>query len=386
MYNGLNMDYTKIIDKVFSQINGVRFDVRLWDDSVVEYGEGTEKEFTLIFKTLVAAKRILSDGALGFGEAYMDGSLQIDGNLEAYLRLRHQFKQIKPTPRLVIATLLAKSASKNRKNDISYHYDLGNDFFALFLDHKTMSYSAGLYNDDKDSLESAQQKKIEYVCDSLELPQKSSILDLGSGWGGFATYAVKKYNWNITCCTLSKKQIEYCNHLFAERSVKNDISMEYRDMINDLPHGKFDGIVMLESIEHVGQANLAGFVEQLSSRLKSGGAAYIQMTGRYQMKQVDSWTLKYVFPGGYLPSKQEIIDAAESAGLNVTDFVDDTESYILTMTEWIKRFEHNRDVIIKMFDEPFYRLWELWMHGAKVAFELNTMNLFRIKLQKPPIV
>jgi cyclopropane-fatty-acyl-phospholipid synthase len=271
----------------------------------------------------------------------------------------------------------------DRKDQIAYHYDLGNEFFKLILDHKTMSYSAGLYKTGKEELATAQQNKIKLVCEWLDLPNGATVLDLGSGWGGFATYAAQKHKWRITACTLSKEQLTYCNKLIKARSLQKLISMDYRDMIIDLPKGQFDAIVMLESIEHVGKQRLSQFIGELQKKLKPGGILYIQTTGRYKPKQVDKWTLKYVFPGGYLPAKQELLDAASNNGLEVEKFVDDTPSYIFTMTEWIKQLEQNRSTIEKMFDASFYRLWELWMHGAKVAFEVNSMNLFRIKMRKP---
>ena len=139
---------------------------------------------------------------------------------------------------------------------------------------------------------------------------------------------------------------------------------------------------MLESIEHVGQERLEPFFVNLSKILKPGGTLVLQLTGRYISKRVDKWTLKYVFPGGYLPSRDELTKAAHEAGLILEDFRDDTPDYIKTMAVWIKNLEANKEEIEKKFGSSFYRLWYLWMHGAKVNFETNSMNLFRIKLTK----
>ncbi len=378
------MDYSKVIDEIFSQIKGVRFNILLWNNKILKYGQGKNISFTLIFKDVRAAKRLLSQGALGFGESYMDGKVQIEGDLEAYLKLRHQFKNIKPSLRLALATILAsRSIPKDRKDQIAYHYDLGNSFFGLFLDKETMSYSAGLYIEGKESLATAQRKKIELICNWLDLPKGSSVLDIGSGWGGFAAQAAQKKNWSITCCTLSKKQVAYCKRLIKEKSLQKNISIEYRDMVDDLPAKEFDAIVILEAIEHVGKHQLDSFIAGVYKRLKPGGVLYIQTTGRYKPKPVDKWILKYVFPGGYLPAKPELLDAAGAAGFTVEKFVDDTLSYILTLTEWIKQLEDNQSKIVQKFGQSFYRLWTLWMHGAKVSFEMNSMNLFRIKLRRP---
>ena len=314
----------------------------------------------------------------------MEGHLRVEGDLEAYLRLRHQFKHVRRSLLLTLATFAAVwSTPHNRKDQIAYHYDLGNDFFQMILDHKTMSYSAGRYEKNSEDLESAQQKKLEFVCHWLNLSDGASVLDLGSGWGGFASYAAKSLRWNIAGYTLSNAQLEYCRKLVEENHLEKFISLEYRDMLEDLPATQFDAIVMIESIEHVSQQRLAPFLRQLHEVLKPGGSLYIQATGRYKSHRLDRWTQKYVFPGGYLPAKEELLTAAIQAGFTIEEFKDDTPDYIRTMTEWIRNLESHRADIEKKFGQPFYRLWELWMHGAKVAFEINSMNLFRMRFRRP---
>lgn len=245
-----------------------------------------------------------------------------------------------------------------------------------------MSYSSGKYDNGINTLEQAQQKKLEFICNWFELPSGSSILDLGSGWGGFARIATQVFNWRVTGYTLSKAQLEYCQKELMSQHLDKLLSFEYRDMTKPIKK-KFDGILVLEAIEHVGKDNLSTFFKTTAQALKPGGRLIIQTTGRYQPHRVDRWTLKYVFPGGYLPAKGELFTSASAAGLIIEEFQDDTQSYIRTITEWIKRLEsHERD-IVKMFDEPFFRLWKLWMHGAKVNFELGEMSLFRLRLRKP---
>ena len=378
------MNYSRVIDEIFSQFNGPRFSIKLWDGSERYYGSGTSTAFTLVIDDAITAQRLLAQGALGFGEAYMEGRLRIEGDLEAYLRLRHQFKYVRGSLRLLWATFLAsRSIPRDRKDQIAYHYDLGNDFFQMILDHETMSYSGGRYETGSESLASAQLKKLEFICNWLDLPAGASVLDLGSGWGGFASHAAKKFKWKIIGYSLSNAQLEYCRKNIKKNRLEHLISFEDRDMGEDLPNHQFDAIVMLESIEHVGQQRLAPFFNRLKQTLKPGGSLYIQATGRYKPRPVDRWTLKYVFPGGYLPAKEELLTAASQAGLEIEEFRDDTPDYLLTMTEWIKNLESHRADIERKFDPSFYRLWELWMHGAKVAFEINSMNLFRVRLKRP---
>ena len=378
------MDYARVVDEIFSQIKGVRFAVRLWDGRKREYGSGRKRAFTLVFHSELAAKRLLSQGSLGFGECYMDGSLQVEGSLANYLELRHKFKKVKPSAYMTAAAVLAKrTIPKDTASQISYHYDLGNDFFKLLLDKKTMSYSCGLFESGKETLVQAQQNKLKLVCDWLDLPPGSKVLDLGCGWGGFATYAAAKRGWHITSCTLSKEQLRYCEKLVARKGLESQIKLKYIDMLRELPGGQFDAIVMLESIEHVGKKRLNGFIEKLYASVKPGGVVYIQTSGRYQPKSLDKWTLKYVFPGGHLPSQQELVDDATQAGFKLTSFVDDAPSYVKTIDAWTHNLADNKKQVEAMFDESTYRLWELWTLGAKVGFEVGSMGLFRIKLTRP---
>ena len=251
----------------------------------------------------------------------------------------------------------------------------------MLLDRETMSYSAGRYEREYEDLGTAQENKLKFISDWLNLPTGSSVLDLGSGWGGFARFVSTKKNWHITGYTLSNAQLDYCNKLIKTNHLETSASFEFRDFIDDLPEKQFDAITMIESIEHVGQKRLSQFFIDLHKRLKPGGFLILQLTGRYKPHRVDRWTLKYVFPGGYLPAKEELVSAAKHAGFDLEEFRDDTPDYIRTMTEWIKNLETHREDIEQKFDPSFYRLWELWMHGAKVAFETESMSLFRIRFR-----
>lgn len=377
------MNYARVIDEIFGQLKGPRFSVKLWDGREYVYGEGTAKTFTLIFEDQNTVKQLLSGGALGFGEAYMHGELKIEGDLEAYFHLRHQFKHVRRSYLLATASLFSRiSVPHNRKDQIAYHYDMGNDFFEMFLDKNTMSYSAGIYDPGVKNLDDAQIKKLELICDWLNLPSGAKVLDLGSGWGGFARHAAVNHKWNITGYTLSKSQLEYCRNLINQDNLDHLVTFEYRDMIDELPQSQYDAVVMLESIEHVGEERLKDHFENLGQVVKPGGFLYIQATGQYRRRPVDAFILKYVFPGGYLPPLGELLTAAGEAGFIVEELHDNTPDYLATMTVWIKNLEAHKPEIIEKFGSSHYRLWELWTHGAKVSFEENYMSLFRIKFKR----
>jgi cyclopropane-fatty-acyl-phospholipid synthase len=384
------MNYPRIIDTIFDRFTGPRFSVKLWDGKEYFYGTGSGSAFTLIIHDKATARRLLTQGDFGFAEAYVEGRVTVRGNLEACLRLQHELNY---TPRflsrlgqkiaLATARIATMARPRNRKKNITYHYDLSNDFFRILLDTETMSYSAGRYTAGSEDLASAQKEKLDLICRWLDLPAGASVLDLGFGWGAFAVYAAKKMDWHITGYTLSDAQFEYCGQLIKSIRMENVITLEHRDMVKGLPANQFDAIVMLESIEHVGRPRLFHFFRQLKNALKPGGSVYIQATSRYSPNPPDRFMSKYVFPGGYLPAKEEYYAAARQAGLVVEKFQDDTSDYVLTMAQWIKNLESNRAEIEQKLGESIYRLWELWMHGIKVAFEARAIGLFRVHMRLP---
>ncbi|PIP04188.1 MAG: hypothetical protein COW61_03125 [Candidatus Yonathbacteria bacterium CG17_big_fil_post_rev_8_21_14_2_50_46_19] len=378
------MNYAKILDEIFKQFDGPKFGVRLWDNETKYYGEGSSADFTIYISKPNVVKKLLTEGALGFGESYMDDTLDIEGDLEAYLKLRHQFRHVKPSPRLMLAKLWAElTKPKKRDEQISYHYDLGNDFFSLFLDKETMSYSAAHFESEKDTLGKAQENKLQLICDWMNLPKDSRVLDLGSGWGRFAIHAAKNHGWHINGNTLSQKQLDYCRELVSTNNLNDQIKISYEDFTAIKGSEKYDGAVMIEAIEHVGKDKLGTFLKDISQRLGKGASFYLQFTGRYKPKPVDPWTLKYVFPGGHLPAKKEFLDAVEESGLVVEKFEDHTDDYKRTISAWVNSIESHQSDIEEMFDKKSFRLWKLWTHGVRVNFEIGDMSLFRVLLRKP---
>ena len=266
---------------------------------------------------------------------------------------------------MVVATLLAKRGSlKGTKEQIAYHYDLGNEFFDKFLDQQTTSYSCALYKTPNQKLEEAQLEKIKFICSLFDLPPNSTILDLGSGWGGFANYAAQNHKWNVEGYTLSKKQLKYSKDLISKNGQSKRMNFKYKDMLTELPNKQYDAVVMIESIE-------------------PGGSLYIQATGQYRSRSVDKFITKYVFPGGYLPSYKELVELPINAGFRNVEIHDNTDDYIRTMKTWISNIEANKEFIEDKYGESFYRLWELWTHGAKISFEVGYMSLFRLHFKKP---
>lgn len=380
------MNASTIIRDVYGPFEGPSFDVQLWDGTTQHFGTDRQSTpaFVLVIHDEETLHRLLAQGSLGFGEAYMDGRLEIMGDLDAYLRLRRQFKRVRRSIRLMIATALAHwTIPRNRRDQIRAHYDIENDFFALILDNESMSYSAGYSAQESETLQAAQQAKLERITKWLNLPKNATVLDLGCGWGGFARYAAAHQGWTVTGYTLSRQQLSYCQSASRHTPTNGQLTFLEQDMTAPLPQLAYDGIVSIESIEHVGQRSLGKFMGELYTKLKPGAPLYLQTSGRYVSKRFDRWTQKYVFPGGYLPTKDELLGAAKAAGLVVEFFADDTSDYVRTLQHWIENLERHRSSIEQQYGSHFFRRWELWMHGAKVDFEVGSMHLFRLGLRRP---
>ena len=378
------MNYIKVIDEIFRQFDGPKFSIKFWNGEEHYYGNGTDDsiEFTLVINDSMTVKRLLAQGSIGFGESYMEGRLEIEGDMESYLRLRHKFKKRKYSLYLKLVTFFSSvTIPRKRADQIAQHYDTGNSFFEMILDKKTMSYSSAKYDNTQVSLDIAQTNKLKFICECLDLPLGSNVLDLGSGWGGFAVYAAQIFKWQIKGYTLSNAQLEYCKNLILENKFEYIPSFEYFDILNDFPKYEFDGIVMLESIEHIGQKNILPFFHSVKKIMKPGSSFVIQSTIKQKIRSVDRWTLKYVFPGGYLPSKQELLDASKEAGFTVEECTINNQDYIYTVSEWIKNLESNKEEIEAKYGKSFYRLWKLWMYGTKVSFETGAIGLIRLHLK-----
>jgi cyclopropane-fatty-acyl-phospholipid synthase len=378
-----SINYIKVFDRIFSQFDGVGFSIVFWDGETHHYGKEDETLFSMTIKDNQTAKRLLGGGSIGFGEAYMSGQIIIEGELDSYLKLRHQVKKKKFSLLVAIAVFLARRHVKHSRQDqIAHHYDIGNDFFEMFLDTETMSYSCGMYATLADSLAVAQQQKLEHVCHLLDLLPYSRVLDLGSGWGGFATYAAKKFQWNVKGYTLSNEQLIYARKMAEDANLSELVSFEYKDIVEAIPKSQYDGAVMIEAIEHVGKKNISEFIKKVATVLVPGAPFVVQATIRKKLHSADKWTLKYIFPGGYLPSKEEIIEAALEGGFSIERIEENNQDYVCTVSDWIKNLESNRYKIENKYGKEFYRMWELWLHGTRVGFEMGSIGQLRVHLKK----
>ncbi len=272
------------------------------------------------------------------------------------------------------------------KQNISFHYDINNDFFQLMLD-KTMAYSSGVYATKKDSLEQAQKNKYEMICRKLGLTKESSLLEIGSGWGGFAVYAAKKYKNRITTLTISKEQYEYVKKLIKREKLEKHISIEFKDY--RLKEGKFDKIVSIEMIEAIGHKQVSTYLKKCDELLKPGGVILLQAItypDHYYdayVKKVN-WIQKHIFVGSQLVSIHHMLsELKKNTKISLTDLETISGSYAKTLSAWRKNIVKNKAKLMKLgFDDEFFRKWVFYLTYCEAGFATTYINDCQILLTK----
>ncbi len=365
---------------ISDSIPHISFAVQFWDKEVKQYGKG-DPSFTLVFATQKAAGNILAKGALGFAEEYMDGFVRVEGSFEELMRLgATTFVKDLKVPfgtKLAILQQHVKSLDslKNTPQNISHHYDRGNDFFRLFLD-ESLTYSCAYFHTPKDSLEKAQEQKYEHVCRKLGLQNDETIVDIGCGWGGMLIYAAQHYGVKGTGCTLSREQAA----LATERVKKAGLEGRIEILLEDYRKikGRFDKFISIGMFEHVGKKFIPVFMETTKNLLKTGGAGLLHTIGKEINTMDDPWTMKFIFPGGHIPILDNIIKVMGEKRLVPVDIENLRTHYAMTLDEWARRFEANMSSVETMFDDRFVRMWRMYLKGSSANFRFGDLRLYQI--------
>ena len=327
---------------------------------------------------------------LYFGEAYTDGTLEIkNGSLTDFLEMAMKnigrneinifgkvLKKIRGTYRYLTNFNIAKKS----KDNVAHHYDISDDLYDLFLDPKRQ-YSCAYFKSENESLETAQDNKIEHLIKKLNLKPNQKVLDIGSGWGSLAIEIAKKTKCEVTGITLSENQYKYSLNKVKENNLENQVQFKLADYRN--LREKFDRIVSVGMFEHVGRKFYKIFFRQVNNLLNHDGLALIHTIGSINgPRDPQPWINKYIFPGGYTPSLSELALPIEKSGLIVTDIEVLRMHYAHTLRHWKERCISNKSKILEMFDEKFFRMWEFYLTSCELAFKLGDQVVFQFQLTK----
>jgi cyclopropane-fatty-acyl-phospholipid synthase len=363
-----------------SNVSDIPFAVRFWDGKTEAFGNGIPA-FTLIFNRKESVRNIFSKGTLGFGEEYMAGNIDVDGDFYQLIRIGidPHFQDIKLSPATKTAVLLQHLKSlntvKRSSRNIAHHYDMGNNFYQQYLD-ESMTYSCAYFRGEEDTLEQAQRQKYEHICRKLQLKEGESLVDIGCGWGGMLIYAARHYGINGLGCTLSVHQAEYAKEKVAKEGLGGKISILLEDYRNI--KGQFDKFVSIGMFEHVGKSFIPIFMDKAKALLKPGGIGLLHTIGKENDTAGDPWTMKYIFPGGYIPMLDHVIKTLGKRGLVPVDVENLRLHYALTLDKWAERFEANAMEIEKMFDQRLVRMWRMFLYGSSATFRWGDIRLYQI--------
>ena len=338
--------------------------------------------------------RLVREGDLGFCDAYLDGWWTTP-DLQAFMDFIHADNDDMydgfPGMALVRAWEKARfwfqsNTKRQALKNISYHYDLGNDFYSLWLDD-TMTYSSALFNTSQESLEKAQIAKYASMVDQMGVKPGDHVLEIGCGWGGFAEYAAKERGLKVTGLTISKEQLEYAQNRIKNKGLSDKVNFKLQDYRDET--GVYDGIASIEMFEAVGEKYWPVYFNKIKQCLKPGKQATLQIItiqdARWDVyrKSVD-FIQKYIFPGGMLPSPSVLRQEIHRAGLSVQHSIEFGKSYSQTLRRWFEVFNNKWDNISAMgFDDRFRRMWNFYLTSCAATFESGNCDVTQITLQKP---
>ncbi|WP_392887876.1 class I SAM-dependent methyltransferase [Eubacterium limosum] len=345
-------------------------------------GEG-EPTFVVRFNKSLDIKELRRSTSLALGEAYMRGDIEVEGDLfQALDQLLGQMGKFSLDKSALKKLIFTSNSKKNQKDEVSSHYDIGNDFYRLWLDD-TLSYSCGYFKNPNDTLYDAQVNKVDYILEKLYLKEGMSLLDIGCGWGFLLIEAAKKYGINGVGITLSLEQHKKFSERIAEEGLEGQLTAELMDY-RDLPkYGKtFDRIVSVGMVEHVGRDNYDLFLSCADKVLNPKGLFLLHYISALEEHPGDPWIKKYIFPGGMIPSLREMISLAASRRFYVIDVESLRRHYTKTLLCWDKGFREHLDEVREMFDDEFIRMWDLYLCSCAATFHNGIIDLSQILMTK----
>lgn len=350
--------------------------LELWDG----FRLGPERDAvpgTIRFKTRMALYSCLWDPELYSGETYMAGTVEVEGDLEAVLEAVYRAWPIGRSHRVRISNDLTRSRS-----NVHAHYDLGNDFYGLWLDRELL-YTCAYYPNEQTGLEQAQIAKMDRICRKLGLCQGDRVVDAGCGWGALALFMARRYGAHVRAFNLSREQVAYARHRARTEGLAAQVEFiedDYRNI-----GGACDVFVSIGMLEHVGLAHFDSLGQVIARVLAPNGRGLLHFIGRNQPAPLNAWMRKRIFPGAYPPTLAQVFDRIfEPRGLSVLDVENLRLHYAATLAEWRRRFRAAREEVRQRFGDPFVQAWDLYLAGSQAAFATGGMQLFQIVFAPGP--
>ena len=352
-----------------------------WDGKSAVYGDG-EPEVTITFKEKIPIRDVTKNASIALGEAYMDGKIEIDGSIQKLITAAYEsagsfmrnskFRKFLPKQ---------GHSEKESESDVQSHYDVGNDFYKLWLDD-TLTYSCAYFDHgNRDDLTKAQIDKVHHILKKLDPKPGKTLLDIGCGWGTLMLTAAKEYGLRVTGVTLSEEQFNLVQKRIKDEGLEDVaevLLVDYRE----LGDRKWDYITSVGMFEHVGKENLGLYFKDIYKYLTSDGEALIHGITRQQGGAYNSWINKYIFPGGYVPGLSEMVDHIVENNMQIADVEMLRRHYQRTLEIWDMNFNAHRSQIEDMMGDRFTRMWDLYLQACAASFESGNIDVIQYLITK----
>jgi cyclopropane-fatty-acyl-phospholipid synthase len=355
-------------------------------DATSIYVSDSKPAYGMTIRNRKTLWRFIANPKLAFGEEFGAGNIQIDGDLVAFLiaiyknRLKlHQRSRLGRA--LTQVTRLRRNNSLLRaRSNIHHHYDVGNDFYKLWLD-ENLIYTCAYYPHPDLTLEQAQFAKMDYVCRKLRLQPGETVVEAGCGWGGLALHMAKYFGVKVKAYNVSHQQIVEANTRVKQLGLQDQVEFiedDYRNI-----SGTYDVFVSVGMLEHVGTACYRQLGEVIDRSLSEHGRGLLHSIGQNQAEPMNPWLVKHIFPGGYTPTLRQMLEVFEPRGFSILDVENLRLHYAKTLSHWLARFDSHETEICKMYDDNFYRTWRLYLAGSIANFIAGDTDLYQVVFARP---
>lgn len=372
-----------LLAKLLHLMGNPGFQFRLWDGNTI--ASGTEPAATVLITSRAVLWRLLTNPGLNFGDDYSAGLIEVQGDLAQFLETMYSAQA--PTHKAGVLeryavnrpAWLRHNTRGKSKHNVYHHYDIGNDFYRLWLDRE-MAYTCAYFPDPDMSLEAAQLAKMEHVCRKLQLQPGESVIEAGCGWGALALYMARRYGVTVTAYNVSHEQVRYARERAQREGLADRVTYveeDYRSI-----EGECDAFVSVGMLEHVGRSNyqvLGGVIDRC---LKPTGRGLIHTISQNQPRPVNAWLQRRIFPGGYPPTLREITALLEPWSLIVNDVENLRLHYAKTLEHWLARFDSREGEIAGMYSPVFIRAWRLYLAGSIANFTSNSLQLYQVAFSR----